>query len=170
MAKALKRIFMAFMLLVLLAAGYIAALTYSDELATDVAYLECALIKADGVGMTFDKAFELWGPVGYARLQKNWIEQRIVLHWVDDENLSEDGLSSPIYLHESTLQYSGYDYEDRRYRSFNRETLVYRSEAREMSGSPGLWYFERQCKTISKDLFEAKRLRHANQTLSRQKI
>jgi hypothetical protein len=174
MAKALKRIFMLFMLLIFSVAGYIIALTYSDELATDVAHLECALVKADGEYhgnvMDFDLAMRIWGPVGYARLRNNWIQQRIVLHWVDDQNMSEDGLEGPIYLVESTLAYSGYDYLSQRFRRFDRETLIYRSESQENSSAEASWYFERQCKTISKNLFEEKRMMHVDQTLSRQKI
>jgi hypothetical protein len=174
MAKILKRIFTVFMLLVLLVAGCITVLIFSDELATDVAYLECPLIKAagevDGASMTFDRAISIWSPVSYARLRKNWIEQRIVLHWVEDENVSEDGLSKPYHLEESTLAYSSYEYSSQRFRSFSRETLIYRHEYREMPTSAATWYFERQCTTISKDIFEAKRLRHAKQTLARQKI
>lgn len=148
----------------------IIALNYSEEFATDIAHLECPLIKAGGGEMNFDAAVKFFGPVSYARLRHDWVNQKVLLHFIDDKDTSEDGLVGPIYLDVTTLTYSGYDYGDQRYRHFDRETLIYRSEHREFSNSPEDWYFERECRKISEDEFEKKRLRHANITRARQKI
>lgn len=170
MVKLVRRIFLLFMLIVVLAAVSVLALIYSDELATDVAHLECPLVKAEGGEMTFDDAVRIFGPVSYARLRRDWINQRIVVHFIDDTDSSENGLSDAIYLTISTLEYSGYDYADKRQRRFDRESLVYRAEHRESYNSSPDWYFERACRLISEDIFEKRRARHAYITRAKQKI
>ena len=170
MAKFFKRTLQFFMLVVLLSAAYLTVGAFSEELATDIGHLECTPSDADGTTLTVDNLRKVYGDTIYAVLRKDWYNDRVILLWLDDKNTSENGLSGKRILKESTLEYSGYKYDNHTYLTINRESLALRIEYREWDTAAPQWFGELQCKTISADLFEKLRRKHASQTKSRQKI
>jgi hypothetical protein len=180
MMKALKRIFMVFMLLVLLAAGYIAAFAYSDELATDVAYLECRLSDdagkdgalANGELVTIVTE-ELSWPTRY-RLRKDWIYDRVLESKIADPGIADDGLMEIRYFDASPLKYESVTYESASkmyvYASYDRERLVRRWELREVSDGKAVLWYEEQCSEIDQVNFERHRQESVSATEKKQKI
>ncbi len=170
MRKILKRTLQILLLLMILSVGVLLAYSYSEKLSTNVAYLECELTQTGG-SISMQAARAAWENTSYARLRYDWINDNILLNWISDNGtVSENGLEKTIVLRIDTLSYSGYDYTQQRYRSLNRETLLYRKERRETSGSQPDWWAESECKKIDGTKFEGLRQFQENITKARQKI
>lgn len=101
----------------------------SHKFATNIAFLECTLqeVSSDKHEQDFLDAVKADAPLKtFARLNKDWIKGgSILLNWVAQVGLSEDGLKRTQTLRENINNYSGsLDVSDTH--SFNRGTLLYK--------------------------------------------
>ena len=99
----------------------------SHKFATNIAFLECTLqeVSSDKHEQDFLDAVKADVPLKtFARLNKDWIKGgSILLNWVAQVGLSEDGLKRTQTLEENINNYSGSLGVDEH--SFNRGTLLY---------------------------------------------
>ena len=81
-----------------------------------------------------DAEVYLGRPKIVGRLREDWIKDRALLNWVADTGTDENGLNSTVRLRINTNSYSGYHYEHKAQRTFDRDTLVYTIEWKQSSG------------------------------------
>lgn len=169
MWKFIKRTFQ--VIAVLTVFGIVALVGYgnSERLATDMVFLSCNTVNANAIEGSDDRILEAvlenHTRTVVGRLRKDWIRNQVLLNWVDDHNISEDGLEETRRLNIEVDNYNGYVWSGKIRRSFNRETLLYRVEYE----NRGYWV-ERQCFITEKENFEKLRMKNANETKAKQKI
>ena len=153
MWKFIKRTFQVIAVLIVLSIVGLGAYANSERLATDMVYLSCTISDANGLTQddnrilpTVKKTQKI---TNQARLRKDWIQNKVLLNWVDNHNEHENGLEPTRSLNINVGEYWGYDRNENK-RTFNRETLRYRVEYR------GFWV-ERACQKITKTEFEKNR-------------
>jgi hypothetical protein len=173
MLKLIKWTLLTFLGLIVLVIGTWVALSYSRALAYTIVSLECKIYEAD-TPQNYLTQKEHFDEISYARLNKDWLQGNIVLNWLREEADTETGLGQDIILRESVAEYYGtdYDYPDKFkvYRSFNRETLVYKRDVLDNTSGDSLMWMKRKCKIIPNQEFNKRMKRAADATKAKQKI
>jgi hypothetical protein len=164
-----------YVILVLIAAGiaFAVAVSNSDKLATNLAYLECTLdeqgldkLSPEGAS----QVVKLTRSKIAGRLRNDWIDGKVLLNWVAKAGTTENGLDPTQELTISTNSYTGWSYSDQAQRTFNRDTLLYRMEAKETYIGEVKYWTTRKCVIIDKKVFEMLRKKSAEATKAKQKI
>lgn len=168
-----KRAFLLIMLLIVTGIGYLIALENSENFAVDMAFLECTRSEIGGNSdqRVLDAVEKAQRKIIYGKLQKDHLQNRVLLTWVADQGESESGLSTSHSLRISVSNYSGFDYLSSVRRTIDRESLIYRLTKEVSSIDKTIEYHvERQCQIIDREIFESNRLKSANATKAKQKI
>lgn len=170
--KYVKRIFVVIFALIALVIAWVQVQDNSELFASDMVHLRCTTIDVGGEFSTpaVRDAYFKDKPIILGRLQEDWIRDRVLLQWIADEDVSEDGLEGIKTLITSVQAYSGWDFEGKVQRTINRNTLVYYQEFKEYSSSTTKWWKKRQCEVIDKSVFEEQRRKVVAATIAAQKI
>ncbi len=173
MWKFIKWTLLVIVTLIVLGISALVAISYSRALAYTIVSLECKLYEAD-TPQNYLRQKEIYGEISYARLNKDWIQGNIVLNWIREEADTETGLGADVILRESVAEYYGteYDYPNKFkvYRSFNRETLVYKRDILDNTSGESVMWMTRKCKIIPNQEFNKRMKRAADATKAKQKI
>ena len=170
--KYVKRLFIVVLALPILVFAWVQVQDNSHLVAYDLVHLQC---KTTDVGGEFSSPAEETARrrrklVAFARLQKDEINERVLLQFVADVSQSEDGLQPIQSLSINVDSYSGWDGGSQVQRTIDRNTLVYKLEHKEYSISAVKWWHHRQCEIIDKAVFEKRRNEVVSATKAAQKI
>ena len=173
MWKIIKRTLLVVVALIALGIGYLVAYDNSEKLAKTMVSLECELADTDLDAKFIEEHHDL---VLFARLKRDWLKNRVLLNFIESEaGDSESGLKKTIVLRENVGSYSGYAYVKSdlyAHRSIDRNSLIYRREARRGSSKTSELFnwIERKCKIIPNQKFDKLRDNSAASTKEMQKI
>lgn len=169
MWKFIKRSLQVIGLLIIIGTGAGLSYRFSENFATDLAFLSCPAFDAKRLDMDSPNFFKTIQSKEFEkkpllRLKKDWMRGEVILNWIALVGKSENGLQPAKRLKVSVTNYSGYDWTQKVRRTLNRETLVY-------TGNYGEEYWvKRQCSRINKQTFEKARRAIVLETKARQKI
>ena len=167
--KYVRRTLYVILAVVVLFVAYVFTISNGSTLALNMAYLRCTTFETGGdfASTKDERAFRLRLPTIIGRLQKDWVNNKVLLDWVADAGEEEDGLSPTRILSIEVDKYSsGWDSEYNVQRSFDRATLIYTDS---MFSDVIAWK-KRQCELIDRTTFEAQRKKSADATTAQQKI
>ena len=124
----IKRAFLLIIVLIAAGIGYLIALENSEKFAVDMAFLECTRSEIGGNSdqRVLDAVEQAQRKIIYGKLQKDHLQNRVLLTWVADQGESESGLNTSQSLRISVSNYSGFDYLMSVRRTIDRESLIYR--------------------------------------------
>ena len=170
MGKFIKRTLQSILGLIVLIIVMALAYNYSEKFAIHKVALECrkANVIEDQLGIG-----DWYSDVIVGSLRKDYIRGKILLNWVNNGAVKENGLNDTISLKESSTVYQGVKYDTNKTikRILDRNTLKYNMTITDKSyPSKGFTEIERFCKIIPRSLFEQKRKEMADATKKKQKI
>ena len=170
--KYVRRTLYVILAVVVLFVAYVFTISNGGMLALNMAYLKCTTLETGGEfpSTKFERAFRLRLPTITGRLQKDWVNDRVLLDWVADAGEEEDGLSPTFSLSIEVDKYSGWDYEYTVQRNLDRATLIYTLQKKASRSSDVIFWKTRQCELIDRTTFEAQRKKSADATTAQQKI
>ena len=171
--KYVRRALYVILAVVVLFVAYMFTIRNGSTLALNMAYLRCTTLETGGnfASTKVERDFRLKTPTIIGRLQKDWVNNKVLLNWVAVAGEEEDGLDPTHSLSIEVDKYSGWNYVERVQRNLDRATLIYTWENKDsMSSSQILAWKTRQCELIDKTTFEAQRKKSADATTAQQKI
>tara|TARA_R110002153_G_scaffold74777_2_gene193930 strand:- start:250 stop:765 length:516 start_codon:yes stop_codon:yes gene_type:complete len=170
--KYVRRTLYVILAVVVLFVAYVFTISNGSTLALNMAYLRCTTLETgwDFASTKDERSFHLQRPTIIGRLQKDWVNNKVLLNWVAAAGEEEDGLSPTRSLSIKVDKYSGWNYEDKVQRNLDRATLIYTWENKDSMSSDVIVWKTRQCELIDKTTFEAQRKKSADATTAQQKI
>lgn len=170
--KFVRRTLYVILAVVVILVAYVLTISNGSKLALNMAYLKCTTLEAGGdfASTKDERAFRLRSPTSIGRLQKDWVNDRVLLNWVADAGEEEDGLQPTVSLSIEVDEYSGWRHDDNVQRTFDRATLIYTWQNKASRSSDVIYWKTRQCELIDKGTFEAERKKSADATTAQQKI
>jgi|TARA_B110000971_G_scaffold3643_1_gene3741 hypothetical protein len=175
MIKFLKNTSYVFLIIIGLGVAFLVVDANSNKLAIDTAFLECTLqeINSDKwneneeviVAMKTITPLKVMG-----RLRNDWIDDKVLLNWVADAGMAEDGLETTRTLNKTIHNYTGLSFDGIVQRTFDRDSLIYTKEIMDTSFNEVEVREIRKCAIIDKSVFEAERKKSAAVTKAKQKI
>ena len=170
--KYVRRTLYVILAVVVLFVAYVFTISNGSTLALNMAYLRCTTLETGGdfASTKDERAFRLQSPTLFGRLQKDWVNDRVLLNWVADAGEEEDGLQSTHTLSIEVDKYSGWNYGDTVQRNLDRATLIYTWENKASRSSDVIAWKTRQCELIDRTTFEEQRKKSADATTAQQKI
>jgi hypothetical protein len=84
--KYVRRTLYVILAVVVLFVAYVFTISNGSTLALNMAYLRCTTLETGGdfASTKDERAFRLRRPTLFGRLQKDWVNNRVLLDWVDD--------------------------------------------------------------------------------------
>ena len=170
--KYVRRTLYVILAVVVLFVAYVFTISNGSTLALNMAYLRCTTLETGGdvASTRFERVFRLHRPTLIGRLQKDWVNDKVLLNWVANAGEEEDGLGPTIRLSIEVDKYSGWDYEYTVQRNLDRATLIYTWQKKASESSDVIFWKTKQCELIDRTTFEAQRKKSADATTAQQKI